>query len=252
LDMVLPADAGAPVTAVDGTAIPFMRETFKPAEQAAAVQAGGRDLAWFDHLDSVQELPPLIVSPSSAGDHGFRVLEQSSVGKRIDSGNATDRSVLGNAIHACIAADLASATPLSQSEVQHVLDGTGTASQIKAVDLHAQLAAMRSWLDAKWVGVPRHVEIPVMQLLPSGQIVSGRIDLLIPTATGWILIDHKTTPQGAAQRDALAQTHGGQMLAYKEAIEHVTDRPVEEMWLLLPVAGAALRIEEVPQAVVAV
>jgi len=50
----------------------------------------------------------------------------------------------------------------------------------------------------------------------------------------------------------LAQTHGGQMLAYKEAIEHVTDRPVEEMWLLLPVAGAALRIEEVPQAVVAV
>lgn len=246
LDTVLPADMNTPVNAVDGTSVPFKRENFKPPEEVTLVQASGHDLAWFDHPDSVSELLPLVVPPSSAEEGAFRVLEQPAVGKRIDSGTAADRSVLGAAIHASIAADLASATPLSQSELQHILDGTGTASQIRADDLHAQLASIRGWLDTRWAGAPRYVEIPVVHVLPSGQVVSGRIDLLVRTATGWILIDHKSTPQASAQWDAVAQAHGGQMLAYRDAIQAVTGLPVEAMWLLLPVAGAALRIEPVP------
>lgn len=246
LDTVLPADANTPVSAVDGTPVPFKREVFSAPEEVPVLAVGGSDLVWFDHPDTVSELLPLLVSPSSVGGRVFKVLEQPTVGRRIDSGTAAERSGVGNAIHACIAAELVAAAPLSQDEVQHILGGTEKASQIDAADLHAQLAAIRGWLDTKWTGAARFVEIPVVQLLPSGQVVSGRIDLLVRTATGWILIDHKSTPQASAQWDAVAQAHGGQMLAYRDAIQAATGLPVEEMWLLLPVVGAALRIEPVP------
>jgi len=80
-------------------------------------------------------------------------------------------------------------------------------------------------------------------VLGNGQRVSGRIDLLIRSAAGWILFDHKASAQGGAQWDALAGSMRGSSLPIAEAIEAVTGVPVKETWLVLPVAGAALRVE---------
>ena len=70
----------------------------------------------------------------------------------------------------------------------------------------------------------------------------GRADLVLRTATGWILFDHKSTPQGAQQWGDLAATHAGQLAAYRDVLEAASGRPVEQVWLVLPVAGAALRV----------
>jgi ATP-dependent exoDNAse (exonuclease V) beta subunit len=50
------------------------------------------------------------------------------------------------------------------------------------------------------------VEIPVSQLLSNGQIMIGRIDLLLKAENGWILIDYKSGAQNSSQWDILAAT----------------------------------------------
>ena len=60
---------------------------------------------------------------------------------------------------------------------------------------------------------------------------------------GWIGFGHKSTAQGSAQWEEVAQKHAGQLTAYREGLEAVSGASVEETWLVLPVAGAALRVE---------
>lgn len=76
----------------------------------------------------------------------------------------------------------------------------------------------------------------------NGQIVNGRSDLVLRTETGWILLDHKSTPQGSSQWEDVANAHAGQLMAYGEVLEAASGLPVLETWLVLPVAGAALRV----------
>jgi ATP-dependent helicase/nuclease subunit A len=157
--------------------------------------------------------------------------------------------VLGEAIHACIAADLATpGQPISMKEVQDILGRMGVDQGVGAA-LHGQLRAVREWLGARWPGARPIVELPMLRTLVNGQRVVGRTDLLLRTESGWILFDHKSTPQGSAQWSDLAATHAGQLAAYRDVIEAVSGVPIEEIWLVLPVAGAALRVDIAPLAV---
>ena len=78
--------------------------------------------------------------------------------------------------------------------------------------------------------------------LKSGRIVRGQVDLLIETAQGWVLIDHKADPRSAGVDDRLAQAHGPQLDAYAEAVLAATSRPVLERWLFMPVAGQVVKL----------
>jgi ATP-dependent exoDNAse (exonuclease V) beta subunit len=150
---------------------------------------------------------------------------------------------LGEAIHACIAADIvASETGLTELEVRRVLERYGVADTVSAQQVANQLKAIRDWLKVRWPGATPWAEVPVSQSLANGQGVAGRMDLLLRTADGWVLLDHKSTSQSRQQAAELAAQHGGQLAAYREAIEAVTHLPVKETWLVLPVAGAAIRV----------
>jgi ATP-dependent helicase/nuclease subunit A len=157
--------------------------------------------------------------------------------------DAIDRSVLGEAIHACIAADLATpGQPIRVDEVESILKRMGVNEAIDPAAL-GQVCAIRIWLQTRWPGIEPIVEFPMVQALGNGQLVSGRTDLLLRTATGWVVIDHKSTPQGSAAWEDIAHTHAGQLAAYKAVFEAVSDVSVEETWLMLPVAGAGLKVK---------
>jgi ATP-dependent exoDNAse (exonuclease V) beta subunit len=98
-------------------------------------------------------------------------------------------------------------------------------------------------LEKRWPGATVSVEVPITQSLANGQILSGRIDLLVESESGWILIDHKAGGQNSSQWQKLAAGYGGQLAAYGAAIEASTRRPVSESWLLLPMSGFALRVK---------
>jgi ATP-dependent helicase/nuclease subunit A len=123
----------------------------------------------------------------------------------------------------------------------------GVAEAVDASSLHRQVGAVRAWLRSRWPDAKAVVELPMQRLLPNGQTSTGRADLLLRTATGWVLFDHKSTQQGSAQWATLASSHAGQLAAYGQAVEAVSGLPVEETWLVLPVAGAAIRVEFVAE-----
>jgi ATP-dependent exoDNAse (exonuclease V) beta subunit len=63
--------------------------------------------------------------------------------------------------------------------------------------LLGQLAAVRQWLHTRWPKAELVVEVPITQSLAGGQLMNGRIDLLLKTDQGWILFDHKSGSQNS-------------------------------------------------------
>ena len=85
-------------------------------------------------------------------------------------------------------------------------------------------------------------EVPIEANRPDGTCVRGRIDLLVQSSKGWILVDHKSNPGGSDRNEQLALEHGPQLAAYAEALIAATETSVAEQWLYLPVADRALRL----------
>lgn len=244
LDAFLPAADDGTLILPNGGSVTFRRDRLEAQAASAPGVSDARNLSWFDQPPAIGARQPLSVSPSALAGLSATVAEAVRIGTRIDTSEYRDRSALGDAIHACIAADLACpGKPLSQQAVGQVLSRLGIAAPGLAAPLHGQLASIRQWLEDRWPGMAMSVEMPMTRWLEGGQRVMGRSDLLIRTGTGWVLLDHKSTPAGSAQWNDLASTYAGQLKAYKDVIEAASGLPVEQMWLVLPVAGAALRVE---------
>ena len=77
---------------------------------------------------------------------------------------------------------------------------------------------------------------------PDGSIVRGQIDFVLQVSDGRIIVDHKADPRAVGDGDRLANTHGGQLEAYEDAVRAATGDPVLGSWLFLPVAAKAVRI----------
>jgi len=101
---------------------------------------------------------------------------------------------------------------------------------------------LERWISSRWPDCRRHAEIPIESILPNGQVMHGRIDLLLETKDGWVLLDHKANPAPKDRWDQVAVEHGAQLSVYADALARATDRPVAEAWIVLPVAAGAIQI----------
>jgi ATP-dependent exoDNAse (exonuclease V) beta subunit len=240
----LPTTDASVLTLNDGTTMPFCRRHLNATRATVAVAAPQGDLSWFETPAERSEKLPLMVSPSASSVVGARVAETVHLGSRITISRDVDPAAVGEAIHACLAAQLvAMDEPLGATEVQGILLRMGVEGAVEPAALVQQLNAVRQWLGERWPGIAPMVEVPISHMLRNGQRVSGRIDLMLRSGDGWILFDHKASAQGGTQWEALAEKYGGQLAAYSAAIEAVTGVPVKETWLVLPVAGAGVRVE---------
>ncbi len=186
---------------------------------------------------------PLVFNPSSASISDVKVIEQVTIGQRLALMPKTDISALGTAIHACIALSFVDTNhPVSCKEVVTLLRSYGLEGQIAVDALLRQIDSLHQWIGQRWPKFTAHAEYPVQSTLLNGQILNGRIDLLLDTPEGWILLDHKSNPQGSSTWDDLARKHAGQLDAYSDAIERSTGRSIVERWLFLPIAGGGIRV----------
>jgi len=71
--------------------------------------------------------------------------------------------------------------------------------------------------------------------------MQGWIDLLVETADGYVIIDHKSYP--GTDNEERVKEYAPQLRAYKEAVEKATGKPVIELLLHLPVSGLILEID---------
>lgn len=97
-------------------------------------------------------------------------------------------------------------------------------------------------------GFPLRLKL-LLEMAQSLEIIERvlpRIDLLVEEPNGWVLLDHKSNPGGAARDEDLAAKHGPQIESYGHALLSATGKPMSQGWLYLPVAARAVRLSCVP------
>jgi ATP-dependent exoDNAse (exonuclease V) beta subunit len=190
----------------------------------------------------VRDALPLWYRPSGAEGGLYQVVKSEPVGVRIAITASVEMDVLGNAMHLCIARAAVTGS-VQDADVERILSAWGVEHAVDKNAVIAQLQAFFEWLQQRWPGSTIRVEVPVEANRPDGTRLRGRIDMLLDTPDGWVLIDHKSNPGGTRHDDALAREHGPQLSAYAHAIEQCTGRAVKERWLYLPVSGRALQLQ---------
>lgn len=243
---LLPEEGVEELTLPTGETLKADRWVLTPAEETEASGAGVPDqLHWFaPNLNDSQRLP-LNFSPSGAEKVPAKVIEKCGVGKRIPVKDGADMGLLGTAIHACLALSFSDPNkPIDVVEVERLLKGFGVGDCVLATVIVNQAKALHDWISSRWPDATAYAEYPVQSVFESGQVLNGRLDLLLDTRDGWILIDHKSTQLAADHWDRLADEHGAQIGAYAGAVTAASGRPVQEAWLFLPVAGGAVRIAD--------
>ena len=210
--------------------------------KAEMASPSGTDLVWWSNPASPAPRLALRLSPSSAAGAGATIAETVALGNRLVITGSTDPAQVGQAVHACIAATLAAPQQMAVAEIEAILQRMGAQASLDPAALQRQICTIRDWLRQRWPDAVALVELPMNRWTDQGQLVNGRADLVLKTPAGWILLDHKSTPQGSAQWPEVAHQHAGQMLAYGALLEAASGLPVLETWLVLPVAAAALRL----------
>ncbi|MCE2461053.1 MAG: PD-(D/E)XK nuclease family protein, partial [Pseudomonadales bacterium] len=62
------------------------------------------------------------------------------------------------------------------------------------------------------------VEVPIRHALEDGRVVRGFADVLAETAEGWLVIDHKSSPQPPSKWPEETLKYSGQLAAYSSAL----------------------------------
>jgi ATP-dependent exoDNAse (exonuclease V) beta subunit len=229
-----------------GETIPLLAFPEPSDEKLAETQ---EQLWWFREPTTHQERLPRIFNPSKADSPAMIVAETISLGERMTIGSTIDWTTLGHSVHAAMAlAFVDLSRPIAVKDVQRILTGYQLSAHVSASALTAQATTVTQWVSKQWSGCRTLPEWPVEAILPTGQVLNGRVDLLVDTGSHWVLIDHKSNPGARSSWPELANTYGGQLLAYQAALELATGKPVKEIWLVLPVAGGAIRIEKAASA----
>lgn len=198
------------------------------------------DCHWFTSRPRVQG-EPLWHRPSSASGGSFKVVETDAVGGRLSLAGKPDMAALGTALHLCIAR-AGVLGGVQGPEVERILKTWAIEHSVDKDAVCAQVAAFQAWLTKRWPSCPVHVEVPIEADGPNGTRIRGRIDLLVDTPGGWILMDHKSNPGGTARDEDLAAEHGPQLESYGHALIAATGKSVSQKWLYLPVAARAVRL----------
>jgi len=129
------------------------------------------------------------------------------------------------------------------AEIEVVLQRMWVANAVQPQELMGQITALSSWIKARWPEAVPYAEIPTEMRMPNGQVLQGRIDMLLKVNGGWILIDHKSNPGGSDRWESIAQEYAGQLSSYKDAVETASGEKVLENWLFLPVAAGMVKLK---------
>jgi ATP-dependent helicase/nuclease subunit A len=165
-------------------------------------------------------------------------------------GTVAQYNVLGDAVHAFFAADVEGLPAEARVErARRLLAAAGLVGTLSAEALVEASDRLRAFVEQRWPGAIWHREVAIdAQVSTSSgeRRVAGIIDLLLETAQGYVIFDHKTFPaKSEAAWRAKAVEFVPQFAAYDAALQQLDVLPVLESWIHLPAAGAlvALRRE---------
>jgi ATP-dependent exoDNAse (exonuclease V) beta subunit len=198
---------------------------------------------WFERRSRLESPLREVVSPSRAAAIGAAsIAETVDLGARVAI-RGDDMTVIGSALHRVIAAELVEpdrADALARARA--ILDAGGAAPFVDAVEALACARRFREFVHERFAPMRIVAEWPAVQTLENGQIVRGWFDVLIETADGWVVIDHKSSPRPKRDWIAEALEHSGQIACYRAMVAASGKRLAPSAWIHFPVGGGMLRL----------
>jgi hypothetical protein len=184
---------------------------------------------WFATPGPSVDRPPYWISPSQAETDWPellvpKVVETSSIGERLPLGDAkgVGWDVVGDAVHAFLAADVAGLGPADRVLIaRRLLVASNLVALLAPEALVRAGDQLRAWVESRWPGATWHREVAVTAVVrtPQGmRRLQGTIDLLLETPEGVVVIDHKSFPGGVGQWGAKAGEFAPQLAAYATAL----------------------------------
>jgi ATP-dependent exoDNAse (exonuclease V) beta subunit len=241
--LILP-DGEQPLTLPSGKKLLAKAQRLSSEVLPVPGDVNDQTLHWFAPSPASEPMLPLIFQPSGSAPRALSMpLDKCQIGARIALKGRPEMSVLGAAIHASLCLSFADKDqPITLDDIRRLLTSHKLLDYLSAQQLHDQVVAFHDWIASRWQGSRAMAEYPVQQVLETGQVLNGRIDLLLDTHEGWVLIDHKSNPSPKARWDELADDHIGQLEAYAKAIHMASGKPVAQGWIFLPTAAGAVRV----------
>jgi ATP-dependent exoDNAse (exonuclease V) beta subunit len=215
------------------------------AEYQASVPVVENEVVYWTRANlAKQEKQVLTFNPSASVQTTSFISEKVILGGPIQLQGAPNMANLGTAIHGCIGLSFTDVgKPLAKAEVTRLLSAYKVEHSISSEELMKQISIFIDWIKQRWPNASATAELPVQALMPNGQFLNGRLDLILETADGWIIIDHKSSVRNQDEWSSLAQQYGSQLEAYASAVLLATNKPVLENWLYLPVSGGCIKLE---------
>ena len=203
----------------------------------------GTKCYWF--ADPVLRTPklPARLTPSAAPALTVATAgEIITFGKRLSVLGKPEDAVLGDALHAILAAELqhpghADAVALAE----RVLLGFGLSGTVKAREAADMARSFREEMTRRFQPKSVLVECPFHYSQANGQLVTGFMDLVLETEAGWVVIDHKSYQGGKTEWPDKALTYSGQLAAYAPVLA-ATGRRCVGTWIHFAVGGGLVHI----------
>mgnify|MGYP003631257099 CR=1 FL=1 len=179
---------------------------------------------------------PARQSPSSAVAIPSEIVREVNLGKRFKVRDGSDMALVGDAVHAFLAADRKSYEMNERLAIaSQLLTGYGVEGSIAPADVVAASDRLWGWLDENHSDGTVLREWPLRHRLASGTTSAGTADLLVKCSEGIVVIDHKSFPGSDAH--AKAMSYSGQLNAYANAVQASTGQAVLSTWIHFPVLG---------------
>ena len=227
----------------NGVAIPTQAEDMTASdEQREPLPYQPR---WFEHREQ-RTYPRRYQPPSSlesAASADAAIGEVIDFGERIAIGGKTMADV-GSGLHAVIAAEIVN--PLDRSaaieRAAAILAGHRVDGEVCAADAVAVAQRFTHQMRERFAPSRMEVEVPLCHELEDGRSVRGFVDLLAETSDGWLIVDHKSSPQRKSTWRDEALKHASQLRAYRDALV-AAGRSVAGCYIHFAVTGGLVEVQ---------
>jgi ATP-dependent exoDNAse (exonuclease V) beta subunit len=249
--LTMPVTDGEAQVNVDGEAFTMVVQSAGPPP-APSAQDPPPAVAWFAPLPlsgGQPKYPPARLSPSAASQYSNEnaapvvVSTPIEIGQRLPISGNPDMRLLGEAVHGFLAADNID-RPIAEREAmaKDALDRWSVGGALLPVSLIEASKRLDRFIIDRWPGASQQRELPVFSRI-GDQRVGGRLDLLLMTAEGFVIIDHKTFPGAPDSWVEKAREFAPQLTLYSQMIAQATGRPVLQSFIHMPIVGALIGVE---------
>ena len=189
-----------------------------------------------------QELPLAWLSPSKFDGKG-KAGAPVEIGVHRYPKGKVDMDQLGMALHAFLAADFDGLDATKRLALaERCLRNRGVEGALAPADVVQAGDALKAWAAKVAPGATWRRELPLSHPLKDGSTVRGTADLVLETAAGLVLVDHKSYPGKVEQAVARAAEYAGQLAAYGDALAAATGKKVLGFHVHLPLAGLVVPV----------